>query len=71
MARLVKLDKVIHFDDPSKDKVIYANPEYVQFIEGDVMNIVTVAMQGTCLRVRGGLDEIAEKLSSNNNRRIY
>jgi len=71
MARLIKLSRALKFDDPSKDKEIYINPESVQYLIADVCNIVEIAMNGTIVRVRGELDEIAAIISSNNNRRIY
>ena len=71
MARLVKLTKVKKYDDPEKDVEVYVNPEQVQSLEVDIFNIVEIAMHGYFVRVRGDVDEIIEKLSLNNNRRIY
>ncbi len=71
MAKLVKLQCVRVFNKPENDKDIYVNPDYVQTIVGDVMKISEITMNGNIIRVRGELDEIAEKLSSTYNRRFY
>lgn len=71
MARLVKLTEAKQWHDSDKDKEIYINPDYVQTVREDkALNLVEVTMQGTLIHIRGGLEEIASLLSTNN-KRVY
>ena len=64
--------RVEEYADPSKDFEIYVNSEYVQCImdEDKKYKIVELTLHGRFINVRGELDEIALKLSSQS-KRIY
>lgn len=71
MARLVKLTEAKQWHEPDRDKEIYVNPDFVQTLREDkAWRIVEIVMQGTIVRARGELEEIASLLS-NNHKRVY
>lgn len=71
MARLVKLTEAKQWHEPDKDKEVYVNPDFVQTLKEDkALMIVEIVMQGTIVRARGELEEIASLLSTNH-KRVY
>lgn len=71
MARLVKLTEAKQWHEPDRDKEIYVNPDFVQTLREDkAWRIVEIVMQGTIVRARGELEEIASLLSTNH-KRVY
>ncbi len=71
MARLVKLTEAKQWHEPDKDKEVYVNPDFVQTLKEDkALRIVEIVMQGTIVRARGELEEIASLLSTNQ-KRVY
>ena len=71
MARLVKLTEAKQWHEPDRDKEIYINPDFVQTLREDkAWRIVEIVMQGTIVRARGELEEIASLLSTNH-KRVY
>ena len=71
MARLVKLTEAKQWHEPNNDKEVYVNPDFVQTLrEEKALRIVEIVMQGTIVRARGELEEIANLLSINH-KRVY